>query len=99
MALVRATAMFRPFPAEHTYKQRVKLRPNEHHYENDGEEPCIKYTCRLCEQLAENINGLLDYKDEKFVKFSIPKGTEQCPCCGINIDWDYREQDGRVAII
>ena len=39
MALVRADAMFKLYPAKAVYKQKVKLRPNEHHYENDGEEP------------------------------------------------------------
>lgn len=90
MALIRATAMFKPFPADHVHKQKVKLRPNEHHYENEGEEPRIKYTCRLCEQLVENLNGFLDDEDVKFSRFSFPEGTEQCPCCGINIDWDYK---------
>ena len=91
MALVRATVMFKPLPATHVHKQKVKLRPNEHHYENDGEEPYIKYTCRLCDQLVENLNGMLDIDDVKFSRFSIPEGIEQCPCCGINIDWDYRK--------
>ena len=26
----------------------------------------------------------------EFVRFSFPKGTEKCPCCGINIDWNYK---------
>lgn len=91
MALVRADAMFKIFPAKVVHKQKVKLRPNEHHYENEGEEPYIKYSCRICEQLSENIKGLhFDEDDEKFIRFSFPKGTEQCPCCGVNIDWDYK---------
>lgn len=93
MALVRASAMFKPFPAELSYKQRVKLRPNEHYYGWDDEGICIKYSCQLCEQIAEKVKGFplgTDDEDGKFVSFSFPKGTEQCPCCGINIDWDYR---------
>ena len=93
MALVRADAMYKIFPAEHVYKQKVKLRPNEHHYENEGEEPCIKYSCQLCEQLAEKVKGFSLYigdEGEQFVNFSFPKGTEKCPCCGVNIDWDYK---------
>lgn len=90
MALIRATAMFKPFPAELSHKQKVKLRPNEHYYGFDDEGLCIKYTCRLCDQIVEKLNGFLDNGDEKFASFSFPKGTEQCPCCGINIDWDYR---------
>ena len=26
--------------------------------------------------------------DEQFKRFSFPKGTLQCPCCGINIEWN-----------
>lgn len=98
MALVRATAMFKVFPAKHVYKQKVKLRPNEHHYEEPGEEPYIKYSCQLCEQLANKVNGLsFDDEDGKFVRFSFPKGTEKCPCCGVNIDWDYKYTENRYG--
>ena len=96
MALVRADMMFKLHPSKTVYKQKVKLRPNEHHYENEGEEPYIKYCCQLCEQLAANIKDLPLYADDeddkggKFTRFSLPKGIEQCPCCGINIDWDYK---------
>ena len=94
MALVRADAMFKIYPAKVVHKQEVKLRPNEHHYENEGEEPYIKYTCQICEQLAEKIKGFhfdKEHEEErKFIRFSFPKGTKQCPCCGINIDWDYK---------
>lgn len=92
MALVRVSAMFKPFPAKYVHQQKVKLRPNEHHYEKDGEDPYIKYTCRLCEQLTNNLNGFLDDEDIKFARFSLPEGIEQCPCCGINIDWNYRQE-------
>ena len=94
MALSKAIAMFKLYPAKYVHKQRVKLRPNEHHYENEGEEPYIKYSCQLCEQLAENVKGLPLYTDDEeygqFVRFSFPKGTERCPCCGVYIDWDYK---------
>ena len=96
MALVRADAMFKLYPAKVVYKQKVKLRPNEHHYENDGEEPYIKYSCQICEQLAKGVKGFPLYSDDEndeggeFVRFSFPKGTEKCPCCGINIDWNYK---------
>lgn len=49
MALIRADAMFKIYPAKAVHKQKVKLRPNEHHYENEGEKPYIKYSCQLCE--------------------------------------------------
>lgn len=96
MALIRANAMFKVFPAKVVHKQKVKLRPNEHHYENVGEEPYIKYSCQICEQLAKSVEGLSLYsddendEDERFIRFSFPKGTKQCPCCGVNIDWDYK---------
>ena len=96
MALVKADTMFKLYPAKHVYKQRVKLKPNEHHYENEGEEPYIKYSCQLCEQLANNVKNLLLYTDDenndrgKFVRFSFAEGTERCPCCGIYIDWNYK---------
>lgn len=96
MALIRAEAMFKLFPAKLVHKQKVKLRPIEHHYENEGEEPYIKYSCQICEQLAEEYNkvyshmsGLFD-KENQFNRFSFQRGTKQCPCCGINIDWDYK---------
>ena len=78
MALVKADAIFAVYPAKAAYMYRVKLKPAEHHYENDGEEPYVKYTCQLCEQLAEKL---------KFIPCAFPAGTEKCPCCGINIDW------------
>lgn len=93
MALVRAEAMFKIFPAKVVSKQKVKLRPNEHHYEDEGGEPYIKYSCQICKQLSESVKGFSFSKDDedgKFAKFSFPEGTEQCPCCGINIDWNYK---------
>ena len=93
MALIKADAMFKIYPAKVVHKQKVKLRPNEHHYENEGGEPYIKYSCQLCEQLAKSVKGVplySDYEGGKFVSFSFPKGTEKCPCCGINIDWNYK---------
>lgn len=96
MALIKADAMFKIYPAKVVHKQKVKLRPNEHHYENEGEKPYIKYSCQLCEQLAKSVKGFPIYSDDeydegrKFVRFSFPKGTEKCPCCGINIDWNYK---------
>lgn len=93
MALIRAEAMFKIFAAKVVHKQKVRLRPNEHHYENEGEETYIKYSCQICEALAKNIQGFHFDEDEengKFARFSFAKGTAQCPCCGINIDWNYK---------
>lgn len=97
MALVRADAMFKIFPSKMVHKQKVKLRPIEHHYESEGEEPYIKYGCQICETLAKEVEGIPLYADDendergKFVRFSFPEGTPNCPCCGINIDWDYKK--------
>lgn len=97
MALAKAEALFKVFPSKFVHNQKIKLRPNEHHYENEGEEPYIKYSCQLCEQIADSVKTYYDdFEDDeggKFVKFSFPKGTEQCPCCGVNIDWDYKYSD------
>lgn len=96
MVQAKAEAMFQIYPAEHAYKQRVKLKPNEHHYENEGEKPYIKYTCPICEQLAKSVEGhplyANDEDDEngRFVSFQLQKGIEQCLCCGVNIDWNYK---------
>lgn len=90
MALVRVEAMFKIYPAKVVCKQKVKLRPNEHHYEDDGEKPYIKYTCQICEQLAKNMKGFRFGEDGEFMRFSFSEGTKQCPCCGVNIDWDYK---------
>lgn len=35
MTLIRTDAMFKTYPAKAVYKQKVKLRPNEHHYEEE----------------------------------------------------------------
>ena len=72
-------------------RQKVKLRPIERHYEKENESEKIKYSCQLCESLSrEYPNKVLD-EDNQFKNFSFPKGTPQCPCCGINIDWDYKK--------
>lgn len=100
MALIRIDAMFKPFGAKTVHKQRVKLRPNEHHYEKEGEEPYIKYSCQICEQIAKTVKDIPIYSDDedddggRFINFSFPKGTKQCPCCGVNIDWNYKYKTG-----
>ncbi|MED9903554.1 MAG: hypothetical protein UFG06_05155 [Lachnospiraceae bacterium] len=55
----------------HIHVARVK--PIEHHYENKGERPYIKYGCPVCESLGE--------------RFSFPKGIDNCPICNVNLLW------------
>lgn len=99
MALISAGAMFKIFTAKTVHKQAVKLRPVEHHYEKDGEEPYIKYGCQICEQLADEAAKISkgaclheEFKEGKrFNRFSFAYGTRNCPCCGVNLDWDYKK--------
>lgn len=90
MALMKSDVMFKVTGAEFVFQQRVSLRPNEHHYEDEGEPEYIKYSCQLCESLANSYPNKVMGEDEQFSRFSFAKGTEQCPCCGIYIDWNYR---------
>ena len=94
MSLVRAGAMFKVFPAKYVHRQKVKVKPIEHHYEESGEEAYIKYSCPICEQIAKNVEGFSFENDNgenvEFIPFSISKGRETCPCCNVNIDWDYK---------
>lgn len=74
-------------PAEFVHKQQVGFKPVEHHYEETGEEPYIKYGCPICEAIARDYEP--DDEDEgTFNRFSFAKGTTKCPCCGVNFAWD-----------
>ena len=48
MALIKSDVLFHVKGANKVSKQRVSLRPVEHHYETEGEEEYIKYNCQLC---------------------------------------------------
>lgn len=96
MALIKSDILFKVCGAKSVGKQKVKVKPVEHHYEEDGEPEYIKYGCPLCESLGNEYrkfysysSGLFD-KDKQFNQFSFSKGTPNCPICGINIDWDYK---------
>lgn len=86
--------MAKGIPAKVVYKQKVKVKPIAHHYENEGEPPYIKYGCPICEQIAEQAKTKQIYTNDeddtqgKFIRFSFPEKTENCPCCGINFDWN-----------
>lgn len=62
------------------------MKPNKHCYENEREEPYIKYSCQLCESLFERIQDSgANNEAVKFGKFSFPQGIEQCLCFGIRM--------------
>ena len=94
MALIGVTEMFKIYPAKHVHKQKVKVKPNEHYYGEVHGAPYIKYSCPICEQIAIKAESypLIDENDKhcQFIKFQIHQGMETCPCCGINLDWDYK---------
>ena len=60
-------------------------------YDVGGEEEYIKYSCQLCESIAKSYPNKLMDKDEQFIQFSLPKGIDRCPCCGVYINWNYKE--------
>ena len=91
MALIKSSVLFHVKGAKTVSKQRISLRPVEHHYETEGEEEYIKYSCQLCESIAKSYPNKLMDKDEQFIRFSLPKGIDRCPCCGVYIDWNYKE--------
>ena len=92
MALIKSGVLFRVFPAECSNELKVSLRPNEHCKTNDDGKVYIEYTCQLCESLTEKANQFIFgfKREDKFNLVTLPKGIKQCPCCGINIDWDYK---------
>ena len=55
-------------------KRMVHIQPVEHHYENKGETPYIKYGCPICEAFGN--------------RHSFYRGMENCSLCGINFKWD-----------
>ncbi len=66
-------------------KQKIKAKPVAYHYENQGEKPYIKYSCPICSQFY----CICDSEQHiRFGQFSFPEGTKNCPCCGINLDWN-----------
>lgn len=88
MELITSNILFEIYGAKIIHKQKVKVKPIAHHYEASGEPEYIKYGCPLCEILEANyIENYFD-EEEPFKKFSFPEGTSNCPCCGINFDWN-----------
>ena len=77
MALIKSDVLFHIKGANKVSKQRVSLRPVEHHYETEGEEEYTKYSCQLCESIAKSYPNKLMDKDEQFIQFSLPKGIDR----------------------
>lgn len=74
-------------PSNKVYRQRIKFKPIECHYEDEGEPPYIKYDCPICHEASKNCKDKFE-GDKKFVRCSIPYGTLQCPICGVNLIWE-----------
>ena len=89
--IIKGNIMFKVSGAKSVGSQIVKSKPIEHHYEKEGEPEYIKYSCQLCENLAKGYPNEVMAPEDRFVNFSFPEGTPNCPCCGINIDWDYKK--------
>ena len=50
------------------------VKPIEHHYEDQGEEPYIKYSCPVCQALG-NLH-------------QVTRGDKNCPLCNVNLCWE-----------
>lgn len=92
MALIKSDVLFRISPVECSNELKVSLRPNEHCKTNDDGKVCIEYTCQLCESLTEKANQFISCvkRKDEINLVTLPKGVKQCPCCGINIEWNYK---------
>lgn len=68
------------------YKRKVKVNPIARHYENLGEQPYIKYSCPVCDAVGNR-------------PFSITEGTENCPLCGVALNWNRKPEVGDAVVI
>lgn len=59
--------------AEYAYQKTSYVYPVEHHYEEPGEEPYVKYSCPVCEAIG-NLH-------------QVTPGEKNCSLCGVNLDW------------
>lgn len=89
--LIKASAFFKIVPSKFGFKNKVKLRPTEHRYIGNNGKTYVEYSCQICQQLAETIIKLpLEDGGSDCSIPMFPKGTKRCPCCGVNIDWNYK---------
>lgn len=59
------------------HKIVVSVKPKEKHYEYEGKEPIIKYTCPICAEAGLN--------------HQLVWGDGNCQICGINLNWKDEE--------
>lgn len=59
--------------AEYSYKRTVSIKPKEHHYEELGEKPYIKYSCPVCEAFG-NFH-------------QVTPVIKNCPVCRVQLYW------------
>lgn len=64
------------------YMRTTSVKPTEHHYEEPGEKPYIKYSCPVCESLG-NLHQV-----NRFV--------QNCPVCGVQLYWGEYEPVARL---
>lgn len=67
-------------------KARTKIVPIARHYEENGEIPYIKYSCPVCEAAGNH-------------HLSFPKGTPDCPFCGVHLEWEDEIQEGDKVMV
>ncbi|MNS99304.1 hypothetical protein D3C72_1337030 [compost metagenome] len=60
--------------SRYAYQRITYVKPIEHHYENEGESPYIKYGCPVCELLNN--------------KHQVTFGSDNCPLCNVNLLWE-----------
>lgn len=71
---------------KHAYKRRVTVTPIVHSYHEPGETPYEKFTCPVCNAVGN-------------AKIAIPQDIEQCPLCGVSLNWTRQPEVGDEIII
>lgn len=66
--------------SEYAYQRITHVRPIEHHYEELGEKPYIKYGCPVCEAVGNS--------------HQVVPGEEKCRLCGVNLSWIIEDLEG-----
>lgn len=59
--------------ADFAYQRITYVRPLEHHYEEPGEVPYIKYSCPVCDALGN--------------PHQVISNQVKCSLCNVNLDW------------